>query len=110
VTIQLVYMTTADTDEARRIGQVLVQERLAACVNIIAPMHSIYMWEGALQQSQEAVLLAKTTRMRLGELTARVKALHSYTCPCIVAFDIDGGAPPFLAWIAGEVGAPPVAR
>jgi len=106
VTIQLVYMTTADAEEARRIGRILVQERLAACVNIIAPMHSIYMWEGALQESQEVVLLAKTTRMRLAELTARVKGLHSYTCPCIVAFNIDGGYPPFLSWIAGEVGPP----
>lgn len=103
MTIQLAYITTADEDEARRIGRTLVEERLAACVNILSPMQSIYLWDGALQQAQEAVLLAKTTRARMAELTERVKALHSYDCPCIVAFDLNGGSAAFLAWVAGEV-------
>ena len=101
--IQFVYMTAGSADEARRIGETLVQERLAACVNILDGMQSLYVWEGALQQDRETVLIAKTAASRLPALVERVKALHSYDCPCIVAFDIDGGHPEFLRWLGDAV-------
>ncbi len=101
---QFVYMTAGSRDEAQRIGEALVEKRVAACVNIIDAMHSIYRWEGAIQKDREVVMIAKTTRSRLPELIDTVNALHSYDCPCILSFDIDGGNPAFLEWIGAEVG------
>ena len=101
--IMFVYMTTKDKAEARAIGRHLVQSRLAACVNIFDQMNSIYYWDDALQDDQEAVLIAKTTDARLCELIEAVKERHSYDCPCIVSLPIDGGNPDFLAWVAGQV-------
>jgi len=103
MTKQFVYMTAGSPEEARRIGEALVADRLAACVNIIDGMHSIYRWEGKLQQDRETVMIAKTTRDRLPALIETVESLHSYDCPCIVSFDIDGGYPDFLEWIGTEV-------
>ena len=100
---QFVYMTAGSPEEARQIGAALVEDRLAACVNIIDGMHSIYRWEGKLQQDQETILIAKTTRDRMPVLIEAVKAMHSYDCPCIVSVDIEGGHPDFLEWIGAEV-------
>lgn len=102
---QFVYMTAGSLEEARRIGAKLVENRLAACVNILDGMHSIYRWEGKLQQDREVVLIAKTTRDRLPALTETVKAAHSYDCPCVVSLAVDGGNPDFLEWIGAEVAA-----
>lgn len=100
--LQFVYITTGSREEARRIGRALVEERLAACVNILDGMNSFYWWEGAVQDDQETVLIAKT-RDRLQErLTARVRELHSYDCPCVVALPIEGGNPAYLDWLAAE--------
>jgi periplasmic divalent cation tolerance protein len=100
---QFVYMTAGSVAEAQRIGAALVENRLAACVNILDGMHSIYRWEGQVQQDREVVMIAKTTRDRLPALIETVTALHSYDCPCIVSVAIDGGHPDFLAWIGAEV-------
>ncbi len=101
--IRFVYMTTANPEEAQAIGRELVTARLAACVNILPQMNSIYLWEGKLQQDAETVLIAKTTAERVPELIARVKSLHGYTCPCIVSLAVEEGYPPFLEWVAGSV-------
>jgi len=98
-----IYVTARDTAEARHIGRHLVESRLAACVNILDQMNSMYIWEGELQDDQEAVMIAKTTDERVGDLIAAVKALHSYEVPCIVALPIADGNPDFLNWIAGQV-------
>lgn len=100
---QFVYMTAGSAAEAQRIGAALVENRLAACVNILDGMFSIYRWEGKVQQDREVVMIAKTTRDRLPALFETVTALHSYDCPCIVSLAIDGGHPDFLAWIGAEV-------
>lgn len=99
---RLIYITTDGAEEARAIGRALVEAQLAACANVLGPMTSIYRWEGAVQEGQEAVLIAKTTAALVEELTARVRELHSYDCPCIVSVPIDGGNPAFLDWIAAE--------
>ena len=98
----LVYVTASSADEAGRISEALVAERLAACVNLIPQMQSIYRWQGKLCHETEVVLLAKTRAALVPALTERVKALHSYTCPCIVALPLTGGNPDFLAWLAAE--------
>lgn len=97
-----VYITAGDAAEARKIGRILVEERLVACANVQDRVTSIYRWEGAVQENAEAVLIAKTAADRLPALTERVKALHSYDCPCIVAWPLSGGNPDFLEWIAAE--------
>jgi periplasmic divalent cation tolerance protein len=81
MTINLIYITTKNKGEAERIGQALVEERLAACVNIIDGMYSIYRWEGKLTQDAETVLIAKTVQEKVAALTERVKTLHSFHCP-----------------------------
>ena len=98
------YVTCPDLDEARRIGRVLVEEGLAACVNIHAH-ETIYRWEGILEQGPEAMLLAKTTRAAWPALQARVRALHSAALPCIVAWRLDAGLPEYLDWIGTQVAA-----
>ena len=102
VDIRLIYITTDGAEEARAIGRALVEARLAACANVLDPMTSIYRWEGAVQEGREAVLIAKTTAALVDAVTARVRELHSYECPCIVALPVDGGNPDFLDWIAAE--------
>lgn len=98
-----VYMTTKDKAEAREIGRHLVQSKIAACVNILDHMNSMYVWQGEFQDDQEAVMIAKTTEEKVPELIAAVKARHSYECPCIVALPIAEGHPDFLNWINRQV-------
>ena len=102
---RFVYVTTNDRAEALEIGRALVEARLAACANIIDPVTSIYWWEGAVQEGAETVLVLKTQAALVGPLTERVKALHSYSCPCVVALPIEGGNPAYLDWIARETAA-----
>jgi periplasmic divalent cation tolerance protein len=101
-----VYMTASSAEEARRIGRALVEERLAACANVIDRMTSYYWWQGKIEEGAEAVLIAKTTKAKLDALTARVKAMHTYTVPCVVGIRLDGGNADFLSWIAAETAAP----
>jgi periplasmic divalent cation tolerance protein len=101
--IYLVYMTAGDKAEARVIGRMLVESRLAACVNILENMTSLYCWDGNLQEDREVVLFAKTTEDRFAELKTKVTEVHSYDCPCILGFCVSNGFPPFLDWIRGSV-------
>ena len=98
-----VYVTAADADEARRIGRVLVDENLAACVNVLPGHTAIYRWEGKLEEGAEAAFLAKTTAGRFDALRSRVRALHSYELPCIVAFPAEAGDAGFLDWVRAGV-------
>ena len=100
----LAYMTAASVEEAKTIGRALVEERLAACVNVIPGMVSVYRWEGALEEAEEAVLIAKTRVALFEALTERVGELHDYDNPCVVRLDIAAGRRLFLDWIAGETG------
>ena len=100
--VRLVYMTAGSTDEARKIGRALVESNLAACVNIIDNMNSLYLWEGKLQDDPEIIVIAKTTSQRVPALIDKVKALHSYECPCVLSVAIDTGNPEFMAWIRSE--------
>jgi periplasmic divalent cation tolerance protein len=103
--VRFVYMTAGSLEEARKIARELVEAKLAACVNLIDNMNSFYLWDGRLQDDREVVLIAKTTAARIADLTARVRAIHSYDCPCVVSLPVEGGNRAFLDWIAAEVGA-----
>jgi periplasmic divalent cation tolerance protein len=96
----LLYITCPTHEEACRIGRTLVEERLAACANILPGITSIFCWENKMQEASEVVIIAKTTAERLETAIARIKALHSYDCPCVVAVKIDGGNEDFLRWVA----------
>lgn len=94
-----VYITTKDLDEAKRIGQTLIKEKLAACVNILPEMQSIYWWQGKIEKSNEAVLIVKTKASLYNKASAKIKNLHSYSCPCILALPIVDGNAEYLRWI-----------
>ena len=102
MTAYFVYVTAADAEEATRIGRAVVEERLAACANVFAEMRSIYRWQGEVAEDAEAVLILKSRDQVLEALIARVTALHSYDCPCVVAWPLHAGNPPFLHWIAEQ--------
>jgi periplasmic divalent cation tolerance protein len=106
-TVLFVYVTAANADEARGIGRALVEEGLAACVNLPAPHTAIYRWEGAVAEDAEQALIAKTTAARFDELARRVRALSSYDVPCIVALPVTAGDAEFLGWIGMQVRLPP---
>lgn len=97
-----VYITASDKEEARRLAHALVENRLAACANVFDGMTSVYRWDGAVQESGEAVLIAKTREDLVPALTEKVQELHSYDCPCVVSLALTGGSADFLAWIAAE--------
>jgi periplasmic divalent cation tolerance protein len=97
-----VYITTSGPEEARKIGTTLVEMRLAACVNILPPVESIYHWKGAIARETETVFIAKTRQDLFGRLSETVRSLHSYTNPCIVGLPIKEGSAEYLQWIADE--------
>jgi periplasmic divalent cation tolerance protein len=99
----VVLMTAGSQEEAERIANALVKEMLAACVNVLPGVTSVYRWEGEVQRDREWLLVAKTTRQVLDDLVQRVQALHSYDLPEVVALPIEGGNQAYLRWIDGEV-------
>ena len=100
--VVLVEITAPSLAEAERIGRALVEERLASCANLLGGMRSIYRWKGRVEEADETLLLVKTVEAALPALVERVRALHSYECPCVAAFPIGGGNPDYLAWVAAE--------
>ena len=101
--VNFIYMTASSKTEAQKIGKALVESRLAACVNILDNMQSIYRWEEKVQEDAEVVLIAKTTESLVAQLIDKVKSLHSYDCPCVVSLPVLDGYPPFLNWVHAEV-------
>ena len=101
--INFIYMTAGDAAEAKKIAGELVASKLAACVNILENMNSVYVWQGEIQEDSEVVMIAKTTRENVPQLIEKVKSLHSYDCPCIVSLPVLNGHQPFLEWIEAEV-------
>ncbi|UCF84904.1 MAG: divalent-cation tolerance protein CutA [Desulfobacteraceae bacterium] len=97
-----IYVTAGSMNEAKKIGKALVSNRLAACVNIIDNMHSMYWWEDEIQEDREVILIAKTKESLVPELIDKVKSMHSYDCPCIVSLPILAGNKAFLEWIAEQ--------
>ncbi|GGP19433.1 dihydroorotate dehydrogenase [Thermocladium modestius] len=94
---------TAPEDQGIRIGRVLVEEGLAACVNVVRGIRSIYRWKGNVEEDEEALLIIKTTRPALDRLVRRVKELHPYEVPEIIAMPIIAGNEDYLRWIEESV-------
>jgi len=101
-TVMMVYATARERVQAEEIGIALVNERLAACANVLDHVHSFYWWQGEMQQDSEALLILKTTADHVESLIARLKALHSYDVPCIEAVPVATGYAPYLDWVRSE--------
>ena len=97
-----VYVTAKDAAEAGRIAETVVEERLAACANVLGAIGSVYRWNGKVCKGDEVALVLKTSNERKSELIDRIKQLHSYECPCVVCLPIADGNQEFLKWIADE--------
>jgi len=96
-----------DADTAGAIATVLVEERLAACATVQPGLSSVYRWQGRVERAGEVLLVAKTTDACLDALVARVRALHPYEVPEIIAMEVVGGLPAYLAWVQAETEPPP---
>lgn len=95
----VVFMTAANGEEATRLADMMVGAHLAACVQILPEMESVYRWQGKVERQAEVLLIAKTTRGKFDELEREVRALHSYDTPEIVAIPILTGSAPYLEWL-----------
>lgn len=102
----IAFTTCPDDACAKSIATALVTERLAACVNRLAGMHSTYFWDGRLQDDSEVLLIIKTTRAQLAGIEARLRELHPYELPELVVLGIEGGSQPYLDWLAAAVAKP----
>jgi periplasmic divalent cation tolerance protein len=97
-----VYMTASSAEEAGNIARALVQNRLVACANVLEGVTSYFWWDGEVQGDNEVVIIAKSRSELFVDIETCVKALHSYDCPCIVAWPIETGSADYLAWIEAE--------
>ena len=100
--VAFIYVTTRHKEEALSIGRALVKERLAAGVNILEALHSLYWWEEKFQEAREAALIAKTRSGLVPQVIARIRDLHSYEVPCVAALPVADGNPDFLAWVNAQ--------
>jgi periplasmic divalent cation tolerance protein len=99
----VVYVTVGSSDEGDRLSRALVEERLAACVNRIGPAHSMYRWQGRVEQSEEELLIIKTQRALFHRLKKRVEELHSYSVPEIIALPVLEGSEGYLKWLGEQL-------
>ena len=99
----VVLSTCATEEEARRIAEELIRRRLAACVNLLPRVRSIYHWKGAVEEGEEILMIIKTARSRFEELRAELARLHSYEVPEIIALPVVDGAESYLEWIGREI-------
>jgi periplasmic divalent cation tolerance protein len=98
-----VFVTTANADDAGRLADMLIGKRLAACVQILPEMQSVYRWQGKIERQKEVLLIAKTTMAKFEALDKEVRAMHSYETPEIVALPLTAGSAPYLEWISSSV-------
>ncbi len=101
--VRIVLVTAPDEETARRLAHALVAERLAACVNVVPGVRSVYRWEGAVQEDSEVLLIAKSHEARAAALSERVQALHPYDVPEVLALPAAGGSASYLAWLGEAV-------
>ena len=101
--VKLIYSTIDTVERAKTIGHAIVKSRLAACVNLIPSVESIYRWEGKIETGNEILLIAKTKASLVNRVIEKITSMHRYSCPCVVALPIETGNQAFLNWIVDEV-------
>ena len=99
-----IYITTSGNEESKKIGKMLVEEKLAACVNIIPSIESIYLWKGQIENDEESLLIAKTKIKTIDKIIKMVKEIHSYDTPAILAIPIIEGSKDYLDYLDSEMG------
>jgi len=102
-TYSVLFITTANTEEAQRIASMLLNQKKAACINIVPKVSSLFWWQGKLNSAQESLLMVKTKTSLLNEIVTLVKEIHSYDIPETIALPIVGGNQDYLDWIGKEV-------
>jgi periplasmic divalent cation tolerance protein len=102
--LRFLYITTESKEQASDLGEKIIEANLAACVNIIPGMESIYMWKGSIQKDSQVILIAKTHISKVQLVTKLVNEHHSYDCPCVISLNIaeDEGNPEYLTWLFKE--------
>ena len=96
------YVTVPNLEDARTLARTLVEERLAACVNVLDGITSLYRWEGQVEEAQEVALIVKISAEQAETAMQRIRTLHSYDCPCITAWPIVAGDPDYLEWVNAQ--------
>ncbi len=102
--LSLIYVVTSSKEEALSIGRALLEKKVAACVNAIEGMESLYWWEGKIESARECVLIVKTTTEKVDQSIAVIKAMHSYKVPCAISWKIERGSADYLQWLEKSVG------
>ena len=100
------YITASNREEAISLSRELLAARLIACANLVDGATSLYWWQGEIEHESESLIIAKSVDSHLEAITARVKELHSYDCPCVVATPITGGNPDYIKWLQEQVAVP----
>lgn len=103
MSIVSIYAVFADAEEAERVGRTVIEEKLAACINILAPCRSIYRWQGVIETAEEVPAILKTHGWQVDELIERIAALHSYDTPCIAAWPIEKLLRRYADWVEDSV-------
>ncbi len=99
----IVIMTTPNKEEAEKIVRTLLREKLIACANIVAPVSSLFWWQGKIEETNEALIFMKSHRSLFGRISERVREIHSYEVPEILALSIIAGSPPYLNWLSASL-------
>jgi periplasmic divalent cation tolerance protein len=99
----VVFSTCGSVEEAERLARLLVEEKLAACVNVIAPVRSFYRWKGVVENGEECLLVIKTSRALFGRIQTSLEGVHSYEVPELIALPVVDGSPNYLSWMDGEL-------
>ena len=103
MTLVSVYALFANAEEAERIGRTVIEERLAACINILGPCRSIYVWKGSTESAEETPAILKTTASEAGALIARIAELHSYDVPCVASWPVANVLGAYADWVEDSV-------
>jgi periplasmic divalent cation tolerance protein len=99
----IVYITTSGDLESKKIAKKLLEEKIAACINIIPTVESIYLWKGKIEQDSESIMLVKTKSKMVEEVIKRVEELHSYEIPCVLEITVNKGSKNYIEWMKSEL-------
>ena len=99
----IVYITTSGDLESKKIAKKLLEEKIAACINIIPTIESIYLWKGKIEQDSESIMLVKTKSEMVEEVIKRVEELHSYEIPCVLEITVNKGSKNYIEWMKSEL-------
>jgi len=98
-----VYVTTSGVLESKKIAKILLKEKLAACVNIVPKIESLYLWKGEIEEDSESLMFIKTRKELVNKITKRIEEIHSYSTPCVLEISLNGGSKNYFKWMDTEI-------